>query len=214
LLNQRIPYAQIEPTVLFDGLDNRLNPTHGYSGLVSCKGMFPIDGRNSNFCFARFFTEQSFFVPLWHSVLAFRLRFGHIFRRQFRNIAPPERFYLGGANSIRAYDTDRCPPLGIVHDEDGATHRVPRGGKSMVNFNIELRIPTFKHIWAVVFQDVGALAGDNFRALAAHGTLAATGVGVRYMTPIGPLRFDIGWKWHRQKDECPYAWFLTLGNAF
>jgi outer membrane translocation and assembly module TamA len=40
------------------------------------------------------------------------------------------------------------------------------------------------------------------------------GVGVRYMTPLGPLSFDIGANLYRRPHEEPFAWFLSIGNAF
>lgn len=215
LLNKKIPYAHVEPTFMFNGLDNRLDPTMGYFGLLSCKCMVPLDRLNVNSYFIRFFTEQSFFIPAFGMVFGCHLRCGHIFHRKFRHVAPPERFYLGGANSIRAYERDRCPPLGVVQDEDGRRYLVPRGGKSMMNINLEARFPVYKTLGGVVFQDLGALGGDTWGSIGAQTILAATGFGVRYMTPIGPLRFDIGWKWRRNDpSERWYAWFLTLGNAF
>src|SRR5207253_11145192 len=51
--------------------------------------------------------EQSFFFPLKSWVVATRIRAGHIFFKDFKNVMPMERFYLGGANSLRSYDTDR-----------------------------------------------------------------------------------------------------------
>ncbi len=216
LLNQKIPYVLVEPTVIVDFVDNKLRPHKGSFTLVSLKGMFPFGPIGDRSYFVRLTAEQSFFVPLRHMVGAFRLRFGHIFRRALRNIMPPERFYLGGANSVRSYENDRCPPLGVFVDECNRSQLVPQGGKSMVNLNLELRLPIFKSVGAALFQDFGALSSNNvLNEIRACSVLAASGFGVRYETPIGPLRFDIAWKWARSHpQESRYAWFLTFGNAF
>ena len=122
---------------------------------------------------------------------------------------------MGGSHSLRGYEADLAPPLGIFSDNDADDHVVPRGGKSMLNGNIELRFPIAKKIGCVLFQDFGALSGDNFADFKPHNILGATGFGARFFTPLGPLRFDIGWKWKRQQlVERAYAWFLTFGQAF
>ena len=85
----------------------------------------------------------------------------------------------------------------------------------MVNACFEARIPIYAGLKGVIFQDFGALSHTRFADLKAQGVLAGTGFGLLYNTPMGPLRFDIGWKW-----KCPepfnrsYAWFLSLGQIF
>src|SRR5690606_4104424 len=94
-------------------------------------------------------------------------------------------------------------------------HIVPRGGRSMFNTNIEVRFPIFKKMGGVIFQDFGILSSDCFTDFTPHNILAATGFGARFFTPLGTLRFDIGWKWRKEsKFERSYAWFLTFGQAF
>jgi len=89
------------------------------------------------------------------------------------------------------------------------------GGKTMVNANIEVRFPIYGDAGAVIFQDLGALSSSGIKGIGKKGLLAGTGFGLRYNTPIGPLRFDIGWKWSLDKPfDRSYAWFLTFGNAF
>jgi len=67
----------------------------------------------------------------------------------------------------------------------------------------------------VIFQDLGVLIGPDSCIFDPTNVVAATGFGLRYNTPIGPLRFDIGWKWRsRCSDRHAYAWFLSLGHAF
>ncbi|MBT3456266.1 BamA/TamA family outer membrane protein [bacterium] len=214
LVDKKIPYFFLEPNILFDFLDDNVNPTKGAFTLVSLKGMFPLN--DQDVFFIKLLAEQSLFVSFnTPFVFALRFRFGHIFNKLFSGIMPPERFYLGGAYSLRSYETDMAPPLGSFVEND-ITRYVPRGGRTMFNLNFEVRIPLwFKKLGLVVFQDFGLLAGDDIATVKGGDILAGTGFGLRYFTPIGPLRFDIGWKWKKQYDnESSFAWFLTLGHAF
>ncbi len=215
LFGEAIPYIFAEPTVLIDCLDNKLDPTTGTLTLLSMKGMFPIGGPKQNSFFVKMLLEQSLFVPLKKVVLAIRGRVGHIFHRDFSAISPIERFYLGGSHSLRGYDSDLAPPVSLFVDARGERYLVPRGGKSLLNVNAELRIPFANNFGFTLFQDAGMLSKDNFADFSAGNLLAATGFGLRYNTPLGPLRFDIGWKWGRRIPlERSFAWFLSLGNAF
>ncbi len=226
LVNQYVPYFLAEPVLVIDVLDNKLNPTSGSLSVVSIKAMVPVKkGRISSY-FVKLLAEQSFFIPFKRIVTAVRIRFGHIFHKVFNEVMPNERFYLGGANSIRAYENDFAPPLGCFVDEDGCKQFVAQGGKSMFNANFEIRFPVYKQVGAVLFQDIGALSSTAVRAITACDVLAATGFGVRYHTPIGPLRFDLGFKWDRAKQNGvenitrarrifeKFAWFLSFGQAF
>ena len=215
LVDKKIPYALFEPTLVIDRLNNKLNPTHGSLGLFSLKGMFPLRYLSLNSFFVKIFMDQSIYVPIYNSVLALRARAGHIFYKDFKNVMPAERFYLGGANSIRSYETDMCPPLGTVINHHGKTVFVPQGARSLININAELRIPIYQNFWMALFQDLGALSNNHFADIKAQDILAGTGFGLRYNTPIGPLRFDVAWKWHRPDHAISrYSWFLSFGNAF
>jgi outer membrane protein insertion porin family len=212
LLDHKVPYVFVEPSVVIDHLDDKINPCLGYFTVLSCKGMFPLTTTRSLF---KILAEQSVFYPLYKNLIgALRVKIGHIFNRQFNQIMPPERFYLGGPNSIRGYNPDFAPPLGCLV-EGSRNQLVPQGGKTVVNINIELRFPIFRKIAGAVFQDVGALFGDDLVARLKDGWVAASGAGIRYNTPIGPLRFDVGCKWKKfyEKDS-RFAWYLTLGHAF
>lgn len=215
LLDKHIPYFVFEPTALFDFLDNTLDPTRGSLTLLSLKGMFPIGKVDRRAYFLKLQLEQSLFIPLEPFILCLRVRLGHIFHQDFKNIMPTERYYLGGSHSIRSYDPDRCPPLGEFVDSKGCVQCVPQGGKSMANINIEVRVPVYKQLGVAFFQDIGALSTDRIIDVKKSDVLAGTGFGIRYKTPIGPLRFDIAWKWKTtHKHESRYAWFLTFGHAF
>lgn len=215
LLDRHIPFFMFQPSLTIDHVDNRLQPTRGVFLLYSLKAMVPMNRVGTNSYFVKILLEQSFYLPCYPIVLAFRVRVGHIFHKDFSSIMPSERFYLGGANSLRGYERDLAPPLGKFVDEKRGVQYVPQGGKSMANFIFEIRFPLYKKLGAVIFEDIGALSSNAFYDFKERGALAATGFGVRYDLPIGPLRFDIGWRWKATDPVTPsYAWFVTLGHAF
>lgn len=215
LLDRKIPFVQAEPTIVIDRLaPNKLEPSKGTLTVATIKGMFPFGRTHGETYFIKFLIDHSIFIPIKSMVLALRFRLGHIFHHHFSNIMPSERFYLGGANSIRSYETDLCPPLGLFVNSCGKSQVVPQGGKTLANCMIEARIPIYKKLSGVIFQDVGFLSKNFHADFTIKGLLMATGFGVHYSTPIGPLRFEIGFKGDRDPTHLSYAWFLTFGNAF
>lgn len=214
LIDKLVPYGYIEPNIFIDCLDDKLNPRSGSLTVITGKGMVPFDKRGVPFF--KFLLEEAVFVPLWRTVLGFHIRFGYIFSRQFENIMPIDRFYLGGENSLRGYAPDLAPPLGCYIDEKGKSYLVPQGGRFVFNANVELRFPIIQRLWGAVFEDIGILLSRApLSIIDGNALLGSTGFGLRYQTPIGPLRFDIGWKWRkREPEEHLYSWFLTLGYAF
>jgi len=215
LLDKYISYVVCESIAMINALDNPLNPTKGTFTLCAIKSMIPFGAHKESAFFVRFNIEQSFFVPLKSLVLVLHARMGHIFLQNFQHIMPNERFYLGGANSIRSYVTDRCPPLGTIVDECGKQHAVPQGGKSVFSLNAEIRFPLFKGVGGAVFQDIGFLSDTRFSVVPRDHILTGTGFGLYYITPVGPLRFDIAFKWRDDvPTNRPFAWYLTFGHPF
>jgi outer membrane protein insertion porin family len=126
-----------------------------------------------------------------------------------------ERFFAGGDTTVRGFALDR---LGVRHvpaqpgdtlDSEG----LPIGGNGLVIFNAELRAGVGGGSQLVGFFDTG-----NVFARAAEidfGELrSAVGAGVRYKSPFGPIRFDLGFKVKRQPGEGLTAWFVSFGQAF
>lgn len=215
LIGEHVPYFFAEPMISIDFVDNRLTPTKGTFAALTLKGMFPLKGEGSYF--VKGLIENGWFVPVSLLVWATRIRIGHIFKQEFNAVMPTERFYLGGPNSLRGYQVDKCPPLGAFIDDQGQVQWLQQGGKTMLNFNTELRFPLFyRMLQGVVFQDFGILVERPWDLMIfPDKPLAASGFGLRYATPIGPLRFDIGWKWYKDRpDDAAYAWFLTFDHMF
>ncbi|QQR48627.1 BamA/TamA family outer membrane protein [bacterium] len=214
-IDRTLPYFFLEPSLIIDTLDDRINTTKGQFSFLSMKLMVPELAAGFS---VRLMAEQSYFKALHNDVIgSFRLRFGHIFRRKFNQIMPIERFYLGGPYSVRGYEKDALPPLGMSEfiDENGVIQQeyTIQGGSSMINLNLELRFPIINKLGMVIFQDVGVLSQSG---IPGSGTwFPGSGCGLRYKTPIGAIRFDIGWKWKtRLPGDSAYAWYLTLGEVF
>lgn len=132
-----------------------------------------------------------------------------------RDLPASERFFAGGDTTVRGFALDR---LGVHHDPPQESDTIdsagfPLGGNALVLFNGELRIPVGNGVKLVTFADVG----NVFKTVSdiSGGELrTALGVGFRYKSPVGPIRFDLGFKVPRRSDESRVEWFITFGEAF
>jgi outer membrane protein insertion porin family len=128
---------------------------------------------------------------------------------EVRALPQSERFYAGGDTTIRGFALDRVGTPGKTLDDN----LLPIGGNGLVIFNAELRAPVTRALGVVGFLDTG-----NVFETATDITLAelrtAVGGGVRYKSPFGPIRFDVGFKVDRFAGERLTAWFVSFGQAF
>jgi outer membrane protein insertion porin family len=100
------------------------------------------------------------------------------------NVPFSKKFFLGGATSIRGWGRYEVSPL---------SQGVPIGGDSMFALSEELRAVVHGNLGAVLFLDAGNVWADS--GTFQLGDLRyAVGPGLRYQTPIGPVRFDVGWQ--------------------
>ncbi len=124
-----------------------------------------------------------------------------------------ERFFAGGDATVRGFALDR---LGTIDTLD--PQGFPQGGNGLLVLNAELRAPYWKGLGLVGFVDAG-----NVFARASDIDLGevrvATGFGVRYRSPIGPLRVDLGFKVNPRilpdgSRERGSIFHISLGQAF
>lgn len=130
-----------------------------------------------------------------------------------RDLPASERFFAGGDTTVRGYAIDQ---LGTPETIDNKGF--PIGGNALVIFNAELRIPVKGGLGLVGFFDTGNVFARTVDI--DFGQLrSAVGFGVRYRSPVGPIRIDLGFKVKRQdivpgKPESPRALHISLGQAF
>lgn len=124
-----------------------------------------------------------------------------------------ERFFAGGDTSVRGYALDRLGTPETI-DRNG----FPRGGNAVMILNAELRVPIVGGLGAVGFMDAGNVFNrvSDFDVAEIKPT---AGLGLRYLSPIGPLRVDFGFKLDRGRlptgeQERLTELHISLGQAF
>ena len=120
-------------------------------------------------------------------------------------LAIQDRFYAGGATTIRGYREDRVGPL----DAKGN----PIGGNATAILNLEWRFPIWRWLGGAVFVDTGAVTPE-ISGLGFDAFKTGAGGGLRIKTPVGPIRFDVGYALSRIPDESRVQFYVTVGNPF
>jgi outer membrane protein assembly factor BamA len=130
-----------------------------------------------------------------------------------KDLPASERFFAGGDTTVRGFALDR---LGVEEtlDDQG----FPQGGNGLLLMNVELRAPYWKGLGLVGFVDSGNVF-KNASDIDLTRVRVALGFGVRYRSPIGPLRADLGFKTDPQvlasgSRERGYVLHISLGQAF
>jgi hypothetical protein len=148
------------------------------------------------------------------------------------NVPLSERFTAGGENSHRAFRLDR---LGDLCREEDQTVEIPGcrktlfqrrnketgefegsilpvGGSGLLLFNAEYRFPIFGPVGGAVFGDIGNVFASPKIDLS--DLRYGAGLGVRYLSPVGPVRVDVGFPLDRRWYEDGVVYFISLGYAF
>jgi outer membrane protein insertion porin family len=121
----------------------------------------------------------------------------------------PERFFAGGAYGPRGWPVDDVGP-GIVQP-DGEFF--PTGGNALLLGGAELRYDLTRSFQLAAFFDIGNVYRE-IQDISVPELRKSVGLGVRYLTPIGPIRLDYGRKIHRLPGESSGRFHLTIGYAF
>ena len=190
----------------WDTSDTLIDPTRG--GRLSLKGEPYYDTFSGDLGFIKGYASFSLYATVVKSpfiVLAFRTAIGAMAGANRDAIPADIRYYAGGGGSIRGYAYQSVGPL---RGND------PIGGRSLLEISTELRIKVTKSIGIVTFIDGGSAFAAEFPDFKEDLRWGA-GVGLRYFTPIGPLRLDVGIPLNPRKDiDDSFQIYVSLGQAF
>ena len=220
--DQHVRLSTFAAQYIRDTRDKPLDAHRGIYQTVSLEVSPTALGSSANF--VRFFGQMSFYKPVtpW---LTWANNFRLGLAKPFAGADVPlsERFFSGGADSLRGFPVNGAGPQRPVtvcaDPANSATCTlisVPVGGNMLAIFNTELRfpIPLKTGLGGVVFYDGGNVyANINARQFANDFT-HTVGVGIRYQTPVGPVRIDIGRRLTNVPGVNANEYFVTLGQAF
>jgi outer membrane protein insertion porin family len=184
--------SSITASLTSNTTDYRLDPSSGMMNTISAE----VAGLGGTNRFARYISENALYYPVGlGTVFSLRGTFGHI-QSVGKDIPIDEKFYLGGINTLRGYSSRTVSPRRLVNttNSDGTTSQsnLYLGGNSELIFNAEYQFPLLKDVGlkGVVFFD----AGNSYAALGDVGSRFQTsyGAGIRWFSPIGPLRLEYG----------------------
>jgi outer membrane protein assembly factor BamA len=123
-----------------------------------------------------------------------------------------ERFFAGGDTSIRGFALDTVGTANTI-----SANGFPRGGNGVVILNGELRVPVWREVGAALFADGGNVF-ERATDLDVGELRGAVGFGMRYRSPLGPVRLDLGFKLDRREIagrlEPRTVWHFSIGQAF
>jgi len=190
-----------------DTTDDPLDPTRGTWLDFSLEPAAEAIG--SQLDYVKSLLEGRVFVPIGPTVLASRLRIGTMVafgNTLAADLPVTELFYSGGSDSVRGYGYQKLGPIGAEGEAVG--------GASLLEGSVELRFPIWSALQGVAFADAGQLSLQAWGWRPAS-LLYASGVGLRYRTPLGPIRFDVGVPLNPPNGGVQsYRLWFSIGQAF
>jgi len=180
--------SSIGASATFDHRDSPVVPTTGWvidNGADLAGGFLGGDKD-----FYRLQTGGSFFIPVrvgedWLSVIEISGKTGIVHAYGDSDRVPIfERYFTGGASSIRGYNERKVGPL-----DPGSGDSI--GGEAMLVGSVEYTVPIIEIIKGAVFFDTGNV-WSRAKDYGTGGLKSGTGVGLRVKTPIGPIKLDYG----------------------
>lgn len=208
LHNRNFYLAGIDGTFGVDWRDDTLEPHKGYLWNLRINPLFDI---KTSHILSRLEIEGRTYIPIdakKEYILALRGQYGVILGTNLKNIPSNMQYYAGGGNSLRGF---RYRSVGLPVYLDNTTKESAIGGISMGLFSAELRAHLYNNFSGVAFIDT-AIIGS--RAFSHSQTKTGVGIGIRYKSPIGSIRFDVATPLKHNKTDGKFQLYMGIGEAF
>jgi len=226
--------SSLTAAIIWDKRDNRITPTKGFylTGSAELAGGFTagkgeeakvVDLLGGDFRFLRLQGNWRFFYPLGTPLLVFRwnLSVGYVKSLDGSLVPFTERYRSGGINSIRGFQPLSLGPQVrylVNSDPVHASRSIPIGGTASLVNNLEIEFPIIPpaQVRGVVFFDSGNAFGGLYgnEPFRFESIRLSAGFGVRWRSPMGPLRFEWGFPINRKPGEQGQVFEFTIGSFF
>ena len=201
--------SSITTTYSYNTTDNRLDPSKG----TDLEASWEFAGLGGTEHYSKYVLDVRHFWPfVWDTVLSARGQIGYVHEWQNEEVPIDERFYLGGIRSLRGFESREVGP----RDEFGDFI----GGETEAFFNFEFIFPLYQelNIKGVTFFDVGnAWSSDDYWGEddEVFGSWRySTGAGIRWLSPLGPMRFEYGINLDPRDYESDTKFDFMIGRFF
>jgi outer membrane protein insertion porin family len=219
--DRNVLLSTFSASLIHDTRDKPLDAHHGLFFTVNF-GITPTAlGSSANF--TKLFGQVAYYKPVHSVVFANSIRLGLAAPFAGSFVPTSQLFFSGGGTSLRGFPIDEAGPqrlvpfCNVLQGQSGCVDvTVPVGGKQLFILNSEARFPLriMKALGGVVFYDGGnvysAININNF----VNNYTNTVGIGLRYATPIGPVRFDLGRNLNPVLGISATQYYITLGQAF
>ena len=220
-LNVRL--STLSASLIHDTRDNALDAHRGWYDSAE----FDVNPAwlGSNFSFGKFLAQVAHYKEIGKGIVwANSLRVGLEQGYAGSEVPVSQKFFTGGASTLRGFPLngagpqETIPACGNPNDPSTCVKiTVPQGGNELLILNSELRFPLDpikKGLGIVAFYD----GGNVFPSVGFHDFTAlytnSVGLGLRYATPIGPVRIDVGHNLNPVPGIQSTQYFITIGQAF
>jgi outer membrane protein insertion porin family len=192
------------PYVRYDSRDSFVRPTRGLLTSISVDISKGVQNQLDDF-FRYQFDTRYYWTPMEKVTVAGLARIGQVIPYADSDLVPDDQlFFLGGIGSVRGFAENL---LRFDSEEN------PVGGKTAVVGSLEARIDLGLNWELTTFFDVGSVQ-DALVDAGADRFRSSIGIGLRYITPIGPMGFLYGHKLNREDGESSGRFHLSIGYSF
>ena len=192
------------PYIRYDSRDSFVRPKRGFLSSFSVDISKGIQQQLDNFVRYQF-DARYYLTPIERITFASLARFGQVISYAGTNEVPDDQlFYLGGIQDVRGYKENL-----LRYDADGN----PIGGKRAIVGSLEARIDLGMNFELTTFFDIGSVQNTPAED-GANQFRSSVGMGLRYITPIGPMGLLYGHKLNREEGESAGRFHLSIGYSF